>query len=302
MFETTKNNTGLTITKYTGNDKNVVIPEQIDGVTVTRIGHCAFHDNKLENVVIPDSVTRIGNWAFSNNKLENIVIPDSVTHIGYSAFGYNKLENIVIPDSVTHIDNWAFSNNKLENIVILNSVTHIGAWAFSYNELQNIVIPDSVTHIGFLAFGNNEPLKQINGQTARCIDNFAMLIDSTKQFANGLIHKCRYFPSKKSCYVAEQTVEDTVYTAHGETIRQAVADLRFKILRLTANLDDVVSEIKRKQTVSVHEYRLITGACQKGCELFLQQNGIEANELPLDRVLTLVETAYGGSRFRGFFG
>jgi len=280
MFETTKNNTGLTIVNYTGNDKNVVIPRQIDGVTVTRIG----------------------NYAFDSNKLQNIIIPDSVTHIGYAAFYNNALQNVVIPDSVTHISNCAFCNNELQNIVISDSVTHIGNYAFSHNKLQNVVIPNSVTYIGNWAFYNNKPLKQVNGQTARCIDNFAMLIDSTKQSSNGLIHKCRYFETKESCYIAEQTVEDTVYTAHGQTIRQAVADLRFKILQLTANLDDVVSEIKRKQTVSVHEYRLITGACQQGCELFLQQNGIEVNELPLDRVLTLVETAYGGSKFCGLFG
>jgi len=143
MFKTTKNETGLTIKKYTGNDKNVVIPEQIDGVTVTRIGNYAFYNNELQNVVIPDSVTHIGDWAF-------------------------------------------FYNNKLENIVISDFVTYIGDYAFDSNKLQNIVISDSIIrYIGFLAFGNNEPLKQINGQTARCIDNFAMLIDSTKQFANG---------------------------------------------------------------------------------------------------------------------
>jgi len=236
MFKTTKNETGLTITKYTGNGKNVVIPKQIDGIMVTKIGYRAFNYNKLQNVVIPDSVTHIGADAFYNNELQNVVIPDSVTHIG----------------------DYAFYNNKL----------------------RNVVIPDSVTHIGDCAFRSNEPLKQINGQPARCIDGYAMLIDSTKKSSNGIIHKCRYFETKKQCYVAEQTVENTVYTAHGKTIRQAVVDLRFKILQSTANLDDIVSEIKRKQTVSVHEYRLITGACQHGCELFLQQNGIAVDELP----------------------
>ncbi|MBQ8135375.1 MAG: leucine-rich repeat protein [Clostridia bacterium] len=49
---------GITITKYTDNDKEVVIPSEIDGKSVTSIGWNAFYScTSLTSVTIPDSVT-----------------------------------------------------------------------------------------------------------------------------------------------------------------------------------------------------------------------------------------------------
>ena len=67
--------------KYTGKDKDVVIPE-------TRIGNGAFEDCKsLTSVTIPDGVTKIDEYAFRGcENLTSITIPDSVTYIGEDAF------------------------------------------------------------------------------------------------------------------------------------------------------------------------------------------------------------------------
>ena len=58
-----------TITGYTGEDTNVVIPAEIDGTTVTKIDTAAFWygvctDTLIKSVVIPSTVTDIGDYAF----------------------------------------------------------------------------------------------------------------------------------------------------------------------------------------------------------------------------------------------
>ncbi len=103
------------ITKYTGSESDVVIPDEIYGKKVTSIGDFAFSDNvRLTSIKIPDSVTRIGNFAFLNcTSLVSVLIPDSVISIGDSAFSENiDLVSITIPDSVTQIGNYAFHGCK----------------------------------------------------------------------------------------------------------------------------------------------------------------------------------------------
>ena len=102
---------GVTITKYTGEGKNVVVPNEIDGKTVTEIGNNAFEFNsRLTSVTIESGVTSIGEFAFNNcTGLTNVSIPDSVTSIGEWAFSDCKgLTSVSIPDSVTSIGCSAF--------------------------------------------------------------------------------------------------------------------------------------------------------------------------------------------------
>jgi len=146
----------VTITDYTGTAKDIIIPDTLDGKSVTVIGDYAFWNNSLTSVVIPSSVTTIGNYAFSYNQLTSVTIPDSVTVIGDLAFYGNQLTSVVIPSSVTTIGNYAFSYNQLTSVVIPSSVTTIGRGVFAENKLTSVTIPDSVTTIGNEAFYRNQ--------------------------------------------------------------------------------------------------------------------------------------------------
>ena len=75
------------ITRYTGNDTDVILPAEIGGVTVCEIGNDAFKDCHISSVKIPSSIKRIGWFAFSGcTRLESVSIPSSVSYIGYGAF------------------------------------------------------------------------------------------------------------------------------------------------------------------------------------------------------------------------
>ena len=125
----------IEIKGYSGSAENIVIPAQIDGKSVTRIGNNAFEKSSAKEIVIPDSVTEIGSQAFSGcEKLTGVSIPNSVTTIRDRAFfGCNSLASITIPDSVTDIELQAFCNcTSLKEVTIPASVTDIGDEAFGY--------------------------------------------------------------------------------------------------------------------------------------------------------------------------
>ena len=77
-----------TITGYTGPGGDVMIPSQIGGVSVTKIGKRAFYNcTGLTGVTIPNNITVIDTEAFCDcTSLTSVTIPNSVTSIGIGAF------------------------------------------------------------------------------------------------------------------------------------------------------------------------------------------------------------------------
>lgn len=144
-----------TIIGYVGDNKDIAIPSEINGIEVKHIGFKAFSFNKLTSVIIPDSVITIGAYAFFTNGLTSVVIPNSVTSIGEWAFYYNSLTSITLSESLTTIGDYAFSNNSIRNFTFPDSVTTIGDYAFEDNRITTLIIPDSVTAIGNNAFDMN---------------------------------------------------------------------------------------------------------------------------------------------------
>ena len=99
------------ITGYAGNSATCVIPDEIHGKKVTRIGDSAFIDRtELTSVTIPDGVTYIVDCAFFGcTSLETVTIPNSVINICSSAFrNCTSLKEVTIPASVTDIGDEAF--------------------------------------------------------------------------------------------------------------------------------------------------------------------------------------------------
>ena len=151
------------ITDYTNTtEKNIIIPDNFDGVAVETIGDAAFHTNKLTEVIIPNSVKSIGTAAFEDNQLTQVIIGNSVESIGEYAFAGNQLTEVIIPNSVKSIGDKAFRNNKLTEVIIPDFVKSIGNVAFYGNQLTNVSIPNSVNSIGGYAFSNNTGLTSFN--------------------------------------------------------------------------------------------------------------------------------------------
>lgn len=66
------------ITGYTGAAKDVVIPEEIGGVTVKEIADKAFMKKGLTSVTFPETLEKIGYMAFAANQLTSVDISANV--------------------------------------------------------------------------------------------------------------------------------------------------------------------------------------------------------------------------------
>ena len=110
----------------------------------------------------------------------------------------------------------------------------------------------------------------------------------------GRVYEVRDIGSGKTYYLV--TNGESLH-AHGETLEQAKADLRFK--RLAEKFKS--EPIKPSQIITVDMFRIITGACQTGCEQWMRQNGVKVTKMRADKLLGLLQktNVYGAQKFAG---
>jgi len=129
---------GITITGYTGAQKEIVIPERISNVPVTVIGKNAFAGKGLVKVTIPKTVTFIDERAFANNKLTEVTIPNGVKVIWNEAFANNQLAGVALPGSIANVGNLAFSGNKIVSVTLPNSLDFMRVGVFKGNPVATV--------------------------------------------------------------------------------------------------------------------------------------------------------------------
>ena len=153
---TTNIDNTITITGYTGAGGDVIIPDTINNLLVTSIGHGAFQQlTSLTNVTIGNSVTNIADLSFLGTGLKSVKIPNSVLYIGFRAFSdCYSLTSVTIGTNVIALETSCFSAcTSLGSITIPNSVTYIGNRSFCYcSSLTNVIIGNGVTNIHYGLF------------------------------------------------------------------------------------------------------------------------------------------------------
>ena len=160
---------GYFVTKYIGNENNIIVPSKIRGKQVIGIDYNAFHENtNLLQISLPNSIQYINDRAFVDCKnLTSINLPDSIHFIGSYAFsGCEDLKTIDLPNQLNGIEQGTFMDCvSLESIKIPDSVHYIngvdgnywGSGAFTNcTSIKEIVIPCSVVDLeGQIFYGWN---------------------------------------------------------------------------------------------------------------------------------------------------
>lgn len=157
--------TEITITKYKGKRKDVVIPSTIQDVPVTRIGNSAFNPTgdwgmtHIESVIIPEGIKEIGEKAFYSQSFKSIQIPKGCTLKSGAFIKCYELESVTLPEGLKIIPRECFSGcEKLTNINFPSTLKYIGSFAFGGYKgipccsLTSVELPEGLEYIGSDAF------------------------------------------------------------------------------------------------------------------------------------------------------
>ena len=105
--------TGIVLTKYHGCEKEVVVPSEIDGRTISRVQGAFRHNEVVEKVTFSEGITVIGAYAFYGcSNLKDVILPDSVRVISEYAFAYCGLREMHLPANTHFINEGAFLGCK----------------------------------------------------------------------------------------------------------------------------------------------------------------------------------------------
>lgn len=172
------NGTYCSITGYTGDAAEIVIPGETDGYIVQSISDNAFKGNTaITSVTLPDTIESVGANAFQNcTSLVTFNGGSGYTTFGnYMLAGCTSLTDVTMSDMVTSIGSYAFSGCTALEQIALNSVTSIGDRAFiNCTALKDISFGDELNVIYSYAFENCISLTEIHlpdsiTQLASCI-------------------------------------------------------------------------------------------------------------------------------------
>ena len=185
-FETSGTDDALTIVKYKGTASVVDLAVVFQGKTIVAIGQDAFRDNnKLTEVILPDTVKTIGTCAFQGcTLLKTVRGAENVTQIGENAFRrcillFNidtssaisigkeafreckSLKSLTIPEGTTQLADSVFYASGLTEINLPSTCGVIGNSALRETKLTEIAIPDQCTEIKDSAFMHCESLQKV---------------------------------------------------------------------------------------------------------------------------------------------
>lgn len=157
LYTVVSSGAGVRLDRYFGPEaQTIVLPKEIEGVPVTRIGEKCFEDHDyMQEVVLPDTITALeyrcfygcrqlktinipeglqstGGWVFAHTGFESMTFPEGFESLGYGTFyGCSHLAQVELPQKVTKISTDTFrQSGKLRRVVIPSPEIEIASDAF----------------------------------------------------------------------------------------------------------------------------------------------------------------------------
>lgn len=172
---TIKGDGTATIVGYTGEHADIILPNLIDGYTITTIGANAFASEEWQpeeiSVTLPSTITAIEEMAFRERSVRSINLPDALEYIGYGAFlGSDKI-NFRLSNNHPYFATingslYNKSNKELlkyvkrdeysNDVIVPEGILSIGSYAFADMDMSiyivDIILPQTLKKIGDYAF------------------------------------------------------------------------------------------------------------------------------------------------------
>ena len=160
--------------------------------------------------------------------------------------------------------------------------------------LYNCTVPDSLRHeidrlqeMSDLDFYESENFVKADGIFAKILSK------------KGNVWHCRELGKKESMYLV---TDGQGNYAHGKTIKEAKADLIYKISdRDTSMYVGIDVHVKHPFKDCIAMYKAITGACFEGMKGFIEGNNIAKKKYSVLDIAKLTEGQYRNNEFKQFF-
>lgn len=274
----TNNPDRVIITKYTGKETKVIIPEKIEGLPVLSIAAGAFEKNEsLTYVKLPSTLTGLSGKAFNlcSSLTAFDIAPESDifcvidgvvyrkdTDVGSMTYGEpislvcfptGRGGHFTVPYGIKTIGSYALDHcYKLTSVDMYNTVETINSNAFSYCwSLESIRLSDNLTSLGQEALAHCEALKKIDlpsKLTSIGTDAVLGTVDSDN-------NKVYFFIDGISCtkdsyahkYLIEQALPKSIIILNNPTITDNDTGIQlidaYKIFPEDEAVDIIVNEI-----------------------------------------------------------
>jgi hypothetical protein len=139
-------------------------------------------------------------------------------------------------------------------------------------------------------------LKGINWMA---VDNSLFVIRSKRTTKGIEIYKgYNLIGVKEGVHVKEQlfVAKQGDYTAHGKTAKEAIRDLKYKIVAEKLKHDSILPDT----IITPEYYHIVTGSCEAGIAYWMQSNNITVTEITAQELLPILESkqAYGLDNFK----
>lgn len=187
-YERVAFSSGYAIGAYYGTEKDIVLPEEIDGCPINSVG--LSNNDVIENLTIPSCYIDFGVQAFGYCKnLKTVTFSreykeDDILYFPSQLFARSqKLESVILPNYIPNYygEHWLPANTfigckSLKNVVFPDNIDTIGAGCFEKcSSLTEIVIPEGVKYIGEQAFVDCTSLKMIKfPDSLICMDDYTL--------------------------------------------------------------------------------------------------------------------------------
>ena len=113
-----------TITKYTGSDEEVVVPDTLGGYPVVAIAEKAFRDNlAIKKIKFADSIESVGNLAFYKcQSLVEVNLGNGVKTLNGAVFSNcQTIDTVIIGKSLTNVGTGAFNGTTVNKVLYKGS-------------------------------------------------------------------------------------------------------------------------------------------------------------------------------------
>lgn len=168
-YDVYENNTAV-ISEYTGNEKDIVFPDTVDGYPVVGIGKIDFRSrfkSKKITVKTGSNTLFISGSSFDYcYGIKKVVLNEGLTVIFRSAFGFaESLTEINFPSTLEEIGDSAFYDcKKLKTLDLSKTkLRKISAGCFAEcADTEKVILPETVCRIEKEAFFRDKSLADIN--------------------------------------------------------------------------------------------------------------------------------------------